>query len=316
MEATLVEHQPVLYEEVLALLAPSAGERYVDCTVNGGGHADGLLARSAPDGCLLGLDADPAAIGRAEQRLARYAPRVRLMHANFRELAGCAAAAGWDKVDGILFDLGFSSYSLEASDRGFSFRRDEPLDMRFDPTRGITAADLLAGSTEADLRALLQRYGEEPGAGRLARAIVRARAAAPLRTSGQLAALVERVLGTTHGRIHPATRTFQALRIAVNDELGALEVALGQAVALLATGGRLAVISFHSLEDRIVKHFLRAESGACRCPPGLPVCVCRATARVALTTRRAVRPTVAEVERNPRARSARLRGAVRLPAAA
>jgi 16S rRNA (cytosine1402-N4)-methyltransferase len=316
VEATLVEHQPVLYEEVLALLAPSGGERYVDCTVNGGGHAEGLLARSAPDGRLLGLDADPAAIARAERRLERYAPRVHLMHANFRELARCAEAAGWDTVDGILLDLGFSSYSLEASERGFSFRRDEPLDMRFDPTRGITAAELLAGSTEADLRALLQRYGEEPGAGRVARAIVRARAVAPLQTSGQLAALVERVLGTKRGRIHPATRTFQALRIAVNDELGALDAALEQAVPLLASGGRLAVISFHSLEDRIVKRFLRAESGECRCPPGLPICVCGATARVALTTRRAVRPTAEEVERNPRARSARLRGAVRLPAAA
>jgi len=302
----------VLFEEVMAILAPRAGERYVDCTVNGGGHAAGLLERSAPDGQLLGLDADPAALARARERLAPYGDRARLVHANFRDLARAAAEAGWRHADGILFDLGVSSYSLEVSGRGFSFRRDEPLDMRFDPTRGVTAAELLAGSTEADLRALLQRYGEEPGAGRLARAIVRAREAAPLQTTGQLVAVIERALGAARGRIHPATRAFQALRIAVNDELRSLETALAQAVELLASGGRLAVISFHSLEDRIVKGFLRAESGQCRCPPGLPVCVCGATARVRILTRRAVRPSAAEVERNPRARSARLRGAVRL----
>ncbi len=154
----------MLFEEVMAILAPRAGERYVDCTVNGGGHAAGLLERSAPDGQLLGLDADPAALARARERLAPYGDRARLVHANFRDLARAAAEAGWRHADGILFDLGVSSYSLEVSGRGFSFRRDEPLDMRFDPTRGVTAAELLAGSTEADLRALLQRYGEEPGA--------------------------------------------------------------------------------------------------------------------------------------------------------
>lgn len=314
MPSTDVQHQPVLFEEVMALVAPRAGERYVDCTVGGGGHAEGLLARSAPDGQLLGLDADPAALARTRERLAPYGARVRLVHANFRDLARVAAEVGWQYADGIVFDLGVSSYSLEASERGFSFRRDEPLDMRFDPTRGSTAAELVAGSTEADLRALLQRYGEEPAAGRLARAIVRAREAAPLRTTGQLVAVIERVLGPARGRIHPATRTFQALRIAVNDELRSLEVALVQAVDLLAAGGRLAVISFHSLEDRIVKRFLRAESGQCRCPPGLPVCVCGATARLRILTRRAIRPSEAEVERNPRARSARLRGALRLAA--
>jgi 16S rRNA (cytosine1402-N4)-methyltransferase len=296
----------------MAIVAPRRGERYLDCTLGGGGHAAGLLERSAPDGQLLGLDADPAALARARERLARYGDRVRLVHANFRDLARAAAEVGWQYANGIVFDLGVSSYSLEASERGFSFRRDEPLDMRFDPTRGGTAAELLAGSTEADLRALLRRYGEEPAAGRLARAIVRARETAPLRTTGQLVGVIERVLGAARGRIHPATRTFQALRIAVNDELRSLEVALAQAVGLLAAGGRLAVISFHSLEDRIVKGFLRVESGQCRCPPGLPVCVCGATARLRVLTRRAVRPSEAEVERNPRARSARLRGAVRL----
>jgi 16S rRNA (cytosine1402-N4)-methyltransferase len=306
-------HESVLFDEVLAFLAPRAGERYIDCTVNGGGHAAGILERSSSDGRLLGLDADEAALARARQRLAGYGDRVRLCHANFRELAGCARDAAFGPVDGVLFDLGLSSDTLEATGRGFSFRRDEPLDMRFDPTDGPTAAALLADSAEAELRAILQRYGEEPAAGRLARALVRARERAPLRTTRDLVGVVERVLGPPRGRTHPATRTFQALRIAVNDELGSLQAALGQAVDLLAPGGRLVVIAFHSLEDRIVKQLLRAESGGeCRCPPGLPVCVCQRAPRLELRTRKPVVPSAAEVARNPRARSAKLRAAVKL----
>ena len=306
-------HQSVLYDEALAWLALRDGARYIDGTVNGGGHATGILERSSPGGQLLGLDADPAAIARAHTALAVFGARVRLRQANFRELEAVAGGEDFAPVDGILLDLGVSSDTFEQSGRGFSFRRDEPLDMRFDPTRGQTAADLLADSTEAELRTMLAQYGEEPAAGRLARALVGARAERPIESSGQLAALVERVLGRSHGRMHAATRTFQALRIAVNDELGSLKAVLPQAVALLARGGRLVVIAFHSLEDRIVKQFLRAESGGeCRCPPRLPVCVCGRTARLALLTRKAVVPTAAEIAANPRARSAKLRAAERL----
>jgi 16S rRNA (cytosine1402-N4)-methyltransferase len=313
---TTTVHASVLYDEVLTILAPRPGARYIDCTLGGGGHAEGVLRRSSPDGQLLGLDADPAALERVRARLAPYGARVRFCHANFRELERCARAAGFAAVDGILFDLGLSSDTLEVSGRGFSFRRDEPLDMRFDPTAGEPAAVLLADSTEAELRGVLQRYGEEPAAGRLARALVRARTQAPLHTTGDLVAVVEQVLGPPRGRAHPATRTFQALRIAVNDELASLQAALGEAVALLAPGGRLVVIAFHSLEDRIVKQFLRAESGGeCTCPPGLPVCVCQRAPRLELITRRPVAPSETEITRNPRARSAKLRAAVRLSAA-
>ncbi len=308
-----VGHRPVLYEETLALLAPQSGERYIDCTVNGAGHAAGILERSSPDGRLLGLDADPDAVARARTRLAIFGDRAHVVQANFRELTGIAQIAGFEAVNGILFDLGLSSHTLEASGRGFSFQRDEPLDMRFDPTRGPTAAELLAGSSEGELRSVLQRFGEEPAAGRLARALVRARQSAPLRTARQLGDVVTRALGGARGRVHPATRTFQALRIAVNDELGALESALAQALELLRPGGRLLVIAFHSLEDRIVKRFVQAESGAlCRCPPGLPVCVCARTPRLKSLTRKPVVPSAVELAQNPRARSAKLRAAVRL----
>ncbi len=314
--ARSTQHAPVLYAETLDFLAPRVGGRYIDCTVGGGGHAEGVLARSSPDGQLLGLDADPAALERVRVRLAPFGDRVRLCHANFRDVGRCARAAGFEAVDGILFDLGLSSDTLEAAGRGFSFRRDEPLDMRFDPTEGEPAAMLLAASPEAELRGILRRYGEEPAAGRLARAIVRARERAPLATTGELVAVVESVLGPPRGRTHPATRVFQALRIAVNDELESLRAALAAAVDLLAPGGRLVVIAFHSLEDRIVKQFMRAESGGeCRCPPGLPVCVCGRAPRLRPITRKPVVPSEAEVARNPRARSAKLRAAVRLDAA-
>jgi len=311
--ALATQHSPVLYAETLAILAPRPGERYIDCTVGGGGHAEGVLLRSSPTGQLLGLDADPAALARVEERLAPFGSRVRLCHANFRDVGRCAAAARFAAVDGILFDLGLSSDTLEASGRGFSFRRDEPLDMRFDPTTGEPAAALLANSSEAALRDVLSRYGEEPAAGRLARALVGARERGPLRTTGDLLAVVERVLGPPRGRTHPATRTFQALRIAVNDELESLRLGLAAAVELLAPGGRLVVITFHSLEDRIVKQFLRTESGGeCRCPPGLPVCVCARAPRLRLSTRKPIVPSEVEIARNPRARSAKLRAAERL----
>lgn len=302
-------HRPVLYQQVLTALKPARGGRYIDGTVGAGGHAAGILEASAPDGELLGLDRDPAALEAASARLADYHRRAHLRQASFAHMGQQAEALGWTSVDGILLDLGLSSLQLDDPERGFSFRFEGPLDMRFDPSQAITAADLVNGLDEADLADLLKRYGEERRARRVARAIVQSR---PLRTTTELAETVAGALGRSGGRIHPATRAFQALRIAVNDELGELEMGLQSAVELLGPGGRLAVIAFHSLEDRMVKRFMRRESRDCICPPGQPVCTCGHVAQLRLVTRRPLRPEEREVRRNPRARSARLRVAERL----
>lgn len=306
-----VGHVPVLYRETLDGLALRPGGRYIDCTAGGGGHAEGILQLSAPDGVLLGLDTDPEAIERTRLRLAPFGDRARLVQANFRDLAAVAGRQGWGAVDGILFDLGVSSVQLQTPVRGFSFQDDGPLDMRMDPSRGDTAADLVNGLPETALVELLRRYGEEPLAGRVAAAIVRDRMRTPFTTTAQLADMVARVKGR-RGRIHPATMVFQALRIAVNGELESIEQALPQALGLLRTGGRLAVIAFHSLEDRIVKRYLHEEARICRCPPAQPVCTCDRRPAVRLIARHAVLPGLDEVRVNPRARSARLRVAERL----
>lgn len=298
-------HQPVLYAEVLDALQPKSGGAYIDGTVGAGGHAEGILERSAPDGRLLGLDQDPTALETAAQRLAHFGERVVLVRRNFRFLRDVAEAHGFVGVDGILLDLGYSSLQIDDPSRGLSFRADAPLDMRLDPDAPLTAADLVNTLPEDELADLIYRYGEERRSRRIARAIVQAR---PIRTARELGDLIEKTVGRRRGqRIHPATRTFQALRIAVNDELGALEAVLPQAIALLRSGGRLAVISFHSLEDRIVKHFFKQEATDCLCPPHVLVCECGHKARVRLVTRKPIVPTAAEVERNPRARSAKLR---------
>jgi 16S rRNA (cytosine1402-N4)-methyltransferase len=311
-------HLPVLAEEVLAMLAPRSGSLQIDATLGGGGHTERILEAANPDGRLLGLDADPAAIERVERRLRpRFGERLVLRQANFRELATVAPDAGFDAVDGCLFDLGLSSFQLADTERGFGFRAGGPLDMRFDTSRGVPAAELLATLDAAELTALFRRYGEEPRAGRIARAIVDARREAPVATAEELAALVERVAPPNPRqprRTHPATRVFQALRIAVNEELEALEAGLAAAVDLLRPGGRLVVLSYHSLEDRIVKRFLAAERRGCVCPPELPVCVCGRNPRLRLLTRKSVTPTPEEVATNPRSRSARLRAAERLAA--
>jgi 16S rRNA (cytosine1402-N4)-methyltransferase len=311
-------HLPVLVDEVLATLAPSSGSLHIDATLGGGGHTERILEAANPDGRVLGLDADPAAIGRAEARLrARFGDRLVLRQANFRELAEVAPDAGFDVVDGCLFDLGLSSYQLADRSRGFGFRAGGPLDMRFDASRGVPASELLASLDAAELTALFRRYGEEPKAPRIARAIVDARKTAPVSTAEDLAALVERVAPPNprlRRRTHPATRVFQALRIAVNEELDALSAGLAAALDLLRPGGRLVVLSYHSLEDRIVKRFFQAERRGCVCPPELPVCVCGRNPRLRLVTRPSITPTDAEVAANPRARSARLRAAERLAA--
>ena len=311
-------HVPVMADEVVAALAPVAGSRHVDATLGGGGHAERILESSDPDGRLLGLDADGAAIARVRERLApRYGDRLQLRQANFRELATVAPEAGFDAVDGCLFDLGLSSFQLADAQRGFGFRAGGPLDMRFDAGRGVPASELLATLDASELTALFRRYGEEPFAGRIARAIVESRRTAPVRTAEELAALVARVApGRAPGRrrVHPATRVFQALRIAVNEELDALQAGLAAAVDLLRPGGRLVVLSYHSLEDRIVKRFFQAERRGCTCPPEAPVCVCGRQPRLRLLSAKGVAPSAAEIAANPRARSARLRAAERIAA--
>jgi 16S rRNA (cytosine1402-N4)-methyltransferase len=310
-------HLPVMPDEVIWTLAPVPGSLQIDATVGGGGHTERILEAANPNGRLLGLDADQAAIERVAARLARFGDRLVLRRANFRELASVAPAAGFAAVDGALFDLGLSSYQLADRERGFGFRAGGPLDMRFDPTHGVPAAELLATLDADELAGLFRRYGEERAAWRIARAVVDARRSSPVETAGALAALVERVVPGNprqRRRIHPATRVFQALRIAVNEELDALEAGLAAAVDLLRPGGRLVVLSYHSLEDRIVKRFLNTQRRGCICSPEAPVCVCGRAPRLRLVTRPSATPTTGEIEANPRARSARLRAAERLAA--
>jgi 16S rRNA (cytosine1402-N4)-methyltransferase len=313
-----VRHVPVMPDEVLEALAPRRGTRHIDATLGGGGHAERILESSHPDGRLLGIDADGAAIARVRDRLVpRFGDRVTLRQANFRELAIVAPEAGFDAVDGCLFDLGLSSFQLADHERGFGFRTGGPLDMRFDAGRGVPASELLATLDQAELTALFGKYGEEPFSGRIARAIVEARRTAPVQTAEELAALIARVTpGRAPGRrrVHPATRVFQALRIAVNEELDALQAGLAAAVDLLRPGGRLVVLSYHSLEDRIVKRFLQAERRGCTCPPEVPICVCGHAPRLRLLGPKGSVPTAAEISANPRARSARLRAAERIAA--
>jgi len=311
-------HVPVMADEVLAMLAPRPGSLQIDATLGGGGHAARILEASDPDGRLLGLDADGAAIARVRARLEpRFGDRFRPAQANFRDLARVAPDAGFGAVDGCLFDLGLSSFQLGDAERGFGIRTGGPLDMRFDSTRGVPAAELLATLDAGELAALFRRYGEEPFAGRIARAVVDARRTAPIRTAEDLVAVIERVAPSRapgRRRLHPATRVFQALRIAVNEELEALEEGLAAALDLLLPGGRLVVLSYHSLEDRIVKRFFQAERRGCICAPEVPICICGRAPRLRVVTPKGVVPGEQEIATNPRARSARLRAAERLAA--
>lgn len=300
-------HIPVLYQSVLEYL-PKPGGCFLDGTVGAGGHAAALLEASSPDGRLLGLDRDPAALSFAGQRLAPFGDRVTLVHASFAQMGEHTARLGFEQFDGILLDLGLSSRQLDDPARGFAFRHEGPLDMRFDPDDERTAASLVNELPPDELADIIYRYGEERESRRIARAIVNAR---PLRTTGDLASIVSGAVRRRERRIHPATRTFQALRIAVNCELEALSAALPQAVQLLRPGGRLAIIAFHSLEDRIVKQFFRRESQDCLCSPELPVCICQHQATLNILTRKPIRPSTVEVDRNSRSRSARLRIAER-----
>ena len=311
-------HLPVMVEEVMTALSPSPGSFHVDGTVGGGGHTLRILEAASPDGRVLGLDADPRAIERTGQRLAAYGDRLVLRNVNFGGLREVARDAGFGQVDGILLDLGLSSFQLAERDRGFSFRAEGPLDMRFDPTTGAPASELVATLDEDALTRIIRGYGEEPHARRISRAIVRERAVAPIATADRLAAIVAaEVPGPRPGarrHLHPATRTFQALRIAVNAELDVLPQALEGAMDVLRPGGVLVVISYHSLEDRIVKRFVAAERRGCICPPIVPVCVCGRSPRLAPVGAQPQMPTELEVGDNPRARSAKLRAVRRLAA--
>ena len=319
-----IQHVPVMMEEVLKFLQPEPGGHYVDGTVGGGGHTEAILERSAPDGRVLGIDADAQALERVKQRLSDFLNngRLVLVHGNFAELARIVNEAGFVSIQGVLLDLGFSSLQMDEPERGFSFSADGPLDMRMDQSKGMSAAELVNSASEQELADIFWRYGEEKRSRSIARRIVRERARESITRTSQLARLASAGVPYRAGTIHPATRVFQALRIAVNAELEHLERVLPQILDVLSAGntentsgnggkggGRMVIIAFHSLEDRLVKEFMRREARDCICPPGTPVCVCGHKARLRILTPKPVTPTNTEVMANPRARSAKLRAA-------
>jgi 16S rRNA (cytosine1402-N4)-methyltransferase len=309
-----VFHKPVMVAEVVESLRLRPGTVTVDGTVGGGGHAEAILLNTAPDGLLIGIDADGDALYAAEKRLAPFGKRAILVKGNFADMETILTEKNTGKVDGILLDLGVSSHQLDTAERGFSFAMDAPLDMRMDRDHGTRASDLVNTLPWEELATIIKNYGEERMAGRIARAIVRKRTQAPIRTTADLAGVVAGAFPPDAGRsrIHPATRTFQALRIAVNDELTSLRKAVADGVEWLKPGGRFSVISFHSLEDRIVKNAFRAGEKGCTCPPDLPVCACGEKPLLKVITRKPVTPGDEEIRDNPRARSAKLRTAERI----
>lgn len=302
-------HRSVLYQECIDSLTPTSPKRYIDCTAGAGGDSWGILQASAPLGELLALDVDPTAVALTRERLAAFGLRARVVHGSYAEVEGILKTIGWDKVDGILLDLGVSSMQFDQIERGFSFRGEASLDMRFDPTSGTSAARLIEMLSEEELADLIWKYGEERASRRIARAI---KLTGKVQTTTQLAQIVRSAIGRTQEKQDPATRTFQALRIAVNAELQTLEKALPQLVALLQPGGRIAIISFHSLEDRIIKQFFKRESQDCICPPEQPVCTCQHKASLRLVNRHPITPSEEEISANPRSRSAKLRVAEKL----
>ncbi|MFX4301977.1 16S rRNA (cytosine(1402)-N(4))-methyltransferase RsmH [Alicyclobacillus tolerans] len=302
-------HETVLLEETVGALHPRAGGRYIDCTVGGGGHTERLLQLTQPDGQVLGLDQDESALNAAKIRLANDLHRLQLIHSNFRQLHTVAERLNFYPVDGILFDLGVSSPQFDDAERGFSYRNDAPLDMRMDRSQKETALQFLQRLDERQIAQILFEYGEERYARRIAKKMVEALAANQLQSTLQLAELVREAIPAAARRTggHPAKRTFQAIRIALNDELQALQEGLEAAFQLLKVDGRLAVITFHSLEDRMVKQFFQKMSQGCICPPDFPICQCGRQAQAEVVTRKALVPSDEELLRNPRARSAKLR---------
>jgi len=304
-----LHHTPVMTPEIMQALNVQPGGRYIDGTLGEGGHSMEILKAANPGGQVLGLDADAEAISVATERLAEHGDAFLAINVNFRDIRATALQYEFVPVHGVLFDLGVSSLQLDRESRGFSFRRSDPLDMRFSFDQQVTAADIVNEYAESELADLIFHLGEDRAARRIARAIVRSR---PINTSLELAEVINKANPRRGKRTNPATRTFQAIRIAVNDELSALETALEQAVSLLGQGGRMAVISYHSLEDRIVKNFIRKQAADCICPPGTPVCRCDHLATLKVITRRPLIPSDSEIDANPRARSAKLRVAERV----
>ena len=300
---TVSDHIPVLFQDIILALNPKRRGRYVDGTLGAGGHAAGILKASAPDGQLLGLDVDPQALEIARTNLSEFGARATLMQASYTTLTEQLAKLGWATIDGMLLDLGASSMQFDTPERGFSFQTTGKLDMRFDPANALTASHLVNDLSESELADVIFRYGEEPRSRQIAKAILAAR---PITSTIQLAEIITSV-NPSREKLHPATRTFMALRIAVNDELRAIENVLPQAIQALSVGGHLAVISFHSLEDRLVKVFFHQESKDCLCPPRQPVCNCGHKASIQELNRRPIIPTDQESSSNPRARSAKLR---------
>ena len=307
-------HLPVMQEEVVRYLAPRSGGVYLDGTVSGGGHALRILEASAPGGLLIGFDRDPEALRSATDRLAPYSDRVRLVQRNFAALSETLAELGVAGIDGFLLDLGVSSHQLDTGERGFSFQKDAPLDMRMDPGSGETAADLVNGLPERELARIIREYGEERWAVRIAAFIVQARTMAYIGTTLQLVDIIKGAIPRAkwEERLHPATRTFQGLRIAVNNELESLEKGLVEGIRHLNHDGRVVVISFHSLEDRIVKHCFRRLAQGCDCPKNLPRCICSVRPQLKVLTGRSIMADDVETTSNPRSRSARLRAARKL----
>lgn len=307
-------HIPVLLNEALEYLNPRSGGIYIDGTLGLGGHTKEILKRSGPDGRVIGIDRDPEALKIAKERLREFEKRVEFIHGSFSEMGRIAGNLGIREVDGILLDLGVSSLQIDTGERGFSFLKNAPLDMRMDTTRGITAADIVNNYPLEGLQKLLWEFGEEGYSKRIAREIVKAREEARIETTGELARIVERAIPRKDWpeKIHPATKTFQALRIAVNDELVSMEHGLNEGIGLLKAGGRFCVISFHSLEDRIVKNTFRNWEVPCICPPSLPVCRCGKVKAARVLTKKGIKATEEEVAANPRARSARLRVAEKI----
>jgi len=299
-----MSHIPVLYHEIIQALNPQTGGLYIDGTVGAGSHAKGILEASSPNGRLLGLDLDPEAIELSRSHLEHFRSRIILKRASYTTLQQQLDSVGWTQVDGILLDLGVSSMQLDKARRGFSFRADAPLDMRFDPDGLVTASDLVNDLSERELADIIYKFGEERKSRQIAREIIKQR---PIYSTKQLAKIVGKVVKSKRGKINPATRTFQALRIATNEELKSLRSVLPQAVGCLAPGGHLAIISFHSLEDRIVKQYFRRESQDCICPPENLICTCNHLATIKVLTKRPVRPGEEELHANPRSRSSRLR---------
>lgn len=307
-------HQPVMLTEVLTYLDPKEGQIIIDGTLGGAGHSSAILKKLGDSGLLIGIDQDQEAINYAKQRLSKISSRYRIFQSNYRNFDQCLAQLGISQIDGFLLDLGVSSHQLDEGERGFSYRQDAPLDMRMDQTRGLTAEELVNSWTEEELAKIIWDYGEERWAKRIAQFIVEARKQAPIRTTGELVDIIKRAIpkGARQDGPHPTKRTFQAIRIAVNDELGALTETLDKLTDYLKPKGRIVIISFHSLEDRIVKQAFIRQSKGCICPPEFPVCQCGQEPKLKILTRKPLLPAQEEINNNPRARSAKLRVAEKM----